>query len=98
MGRKRIKIRRLYTPYPSSRKDKKYMVIVRNPKTGRLKTIHFGQRGYHHNYSEDARRRYLARSSKIRDKYGRLTKDNKLSANYWSRKLLWGGSKWKRKN
>ena len=31
----------------------------------------------------------LARSGGIRDKSGRLTKNNKNSANYWSRKILW---------
>ena len=44
-----------------------------------------------------ARKKYLARSGGIRDKYGRLTKDNPLSSNYWARKILWSGSKWKRR-
>lgn len=93
MIKKGVNRLRLNTPYKSTRKDKKYMVFVINPKTKRVKTIHFGQRGYKHNYSKEARRKYLARSAGIRDKSGRLTKDNKLSANYWARKILWGARK-----
>lgn len=80
----------LNKPVPSTRIDKKLMVFVRNPKTGRINTIHFGDRRYKHNYSQTARKKYLARSSGIRDKKGRLTKNNRLSANYWTRRILWG--------
>lgn len=80
---------RFNKPYPSTRKDKKMMVFVKNPKTGRVNTIHFGQRGYRHNYSKEARERFLKRSAGIRDKKGRLTKNNKLSANFWTRRILW---------
>lgn len=83
----------LYKPYVSTRKDKKLMVFVRNPKTGRIKTIHFGQKGYKHNYSKKAREMYLARSSGIKNKSGKLTKNNKLGANYWARRILWGAKR-----
>ena len=74
------------------------MVYVKDPSTGKVKTIHFGQKPYKHNYSEKAWRSYIARASGIRDKYGRLTKDNKLSANYWAIRELWPGRKgWKKK-
>ena len=69
------------------------MVFVLNPKTNRVNTIHFGQKGYRHNYSKMAKRKFLARSGGIRDKKGNLTKNNPLSANYWSRTFLWGASK-----
>lgn len=86
----------LNKPMRSTRPDKKKMVYVRDPKTGKIKTIHFGAKGYQHNYSEKAWRSYIARASGIRDKYGRLTKDNKLSANYWAIRKLWPGRKgWK---
>jgi len=88
MGKRVVRMR-LNKPYPSTRKDKKFMVLVRNPKTKRTKTIHFGQKGYKHNYSKKARILYLKRSAGIRDKHGRLTKNNKMSANYWSRHFLW---------
>ena len=88
--RKKRRIRRILNkPMPSTRRDKKMMVFVRNPKTGRIKTIHFGQKGFRHNYSKEARKKYLARSAGIKDKKGNHTKNNKLSANYWARKILW---------
>ena len=71
--------------------DKKKTVYVRDPKTGKVRMIHFGAVGYGHNYSKAARKSYLARSAKIRDASGRLTKDNPLSPNYWARRELWGG-------
>lgn len=94
--RKRIAragVLKLYYPYASTRKDKKLMVFVKNPKTNRINVIHFGQRGYKHNYSRSARLGYLARSSGIKNKQGKLTKDNKLSANYWARRILWGAKR-----
>ena len=88
----------LNKPMRSTRPDKKKMVYVRDPKTGKIKTIHFGARGYQHNYSEKAWRSYIARASGIRDKKGNLTKDNKLSANYWAIRYLWPGRKgWRRR-
>lgn len=78
----------LNKPIPSTRKDKKMMVFVKD-KSGKIITIHFGQQGYRHNYSKQARENYLRRSAGIMDKNGRLTKDNKLSANYWARRVLW---------
>lgn len=93
MMRQRIKLNR---PYPSTRKDKKYMVFVYNPQTKRVKKIHFGQKGYSHNTSKKRWKSYMARSSKIKNKRGRFTKDDRLSANYWSRKVLWNGRKWRR--
>ena len=56
----------------------------------KIKTIHFGQKGYKHNYSKKARENYLKRSAGIRDGKGRLTKNNPASANFWARKILWG--------
>lgn len=80
---------KLNKPYPSTRRDKKSMVFVINPRTKRINTIHFGQKGYRHNYSQKARAMYLARSAGIRNKRGKLTKDDPMSANYWSRRINW---------
>lgn len=52
---------------------------------GTVKLIRFGQQGYGHNYSEEARKSYLARSKK------QSGANDKLSANYWARKFLWAG-------
>jgi hypothetical protein len=88
----------LNKPMKSTRPDKKKMVYVRDPRTGGVKLIHFGAQGYKHNYSEKAWRSYIARASGIKDKRGKLTKDNKLSANYWSIRYLWPGRKgWRKK-
>lgn len=78
------------TPYQSTRKDKKAMVFA--VKNGKGKVVHFGQKGYKDfRQHKDTQRRksYLARSAGIRDKTGKLTKNDKFSANYWSRKILW---------
>lgn len=83
-------------PYPSTRKDKKLMVYMMNPRTGRIVKIHFGQKGYKNNSTKKSWERYMKRSSGIRDKNGRRTKKNKMRANYWSRKILWNGRKWRK--
>ncbi len=67
--------------------DHKMVVLAK--KGDEVKLVRFGKRGYEHNYSSDAKQNYLNRSAGIRDKNGNLTKDNKLSANYWARKTLW---------
>lgn len=73
--------------YNSTREDKKKMVfVVRGDKS---KLVHFGQKGYGHNYSEAAKKSYLARSAGITDKSGRKTAKDPFSANYWARKILW---------
>jgi hypothetical protein len=79
-------------PRKSSRKEKKMMVGVKKIKTGQKRIIHFGQKGYKYfTQHKDIRRRrlYLSRSAKIKDRFGRLTKDNPFSANYWARRILW---------
>ena len=77
----------LYKPFPSKLKGKKMSVYVM--KNGKKKLIHFGDSNYTHNQNPEQRRRYLARATKIRDKHGNLTKDNKDSANYWALRVLW---------
>lgn len=39
--------------------------------------------------SKDRLKNYLSRSAGIRDKSGKLTKDDPFSANYWARRVLW---------
>ena len=63
--------------------------IVLAKQGDKIKMIRFGHRGYGHNINPARKKNYLKRSAGIRDKSGRLTKDNKLSANYWSRRVLW---------
>ena len=79
-----MKTKPLYKPFkaPASSKYKMKVYVKK-------KLIGFGLKGYRHNYSKKARESYLKRSAGIRDKSGRLTKNNKNSANYWARKVLW---------
>lgn len=70
-------------PIKSSNPDKKKMVLAKEG--DQVKLIHFGDAKMGHNYSAAARKSYMARSAGIKGK------DSKLSANYWSRKVLWAG-------
>lgn len=63
------------------------MVLAK--KGDEVKLVHFGQKGYQHNYSPEAKQNYLTRSAGIRNKSGELTKDDPFSPNYWARKVLW---------
>jgi len=74
-------------PVPSDKKEKKMMVLAK--KGDQVKLVHFGQKGYQHNYSPEAKQNYLTRSAGIRNKSGELTKDDPFSPNYWARKVLW---------
>ena len=80
----------LYKPVKSSKKGKKGMVYVM--KDGKKRLIHFGDSSMtdkKKGASKAQQKSYLARSGGIRDKEGKLTKNNKNSANYWSRKVNW---------
>tara|TARA_B100001758_G_scaffold236768_1_gene238204 strand:- start:1278 stop:2132 length:855 start_codon:yes stop_codon:yes gene_type:complete len=70
-------------PMKSWRPGKKKVVLAK--KGNKVKVVHFGASGYGHNYSAAARKSYLARSAKIKGA------DDKFSANYWARKVLWAG-------
>lgn len=82
-------------PVPSTNKGKKMMVFATKIHKGKRmgKIIHFGAKGYGHNYSQEAKRNYLRRSAGIRGKTGKLTKNDRWSANYWARKILWPSNK-----
>ncbi len=69
-------------PVPSTRPGKKYMVLA--CRGGVSKVIHFGAKGYGHNYSAAARRSFRARHrcDSARDLF---------SARYWACKYLWAG-------
>ena len=77
--------KKLYVPFKSKAKNKRFSVYVK--KNGKKTLINFGDKRYKINSSAKARKSYLARSAGIRDKQGRLTKNNKNTANYWSRKM-----------
>ena len=71
-------------PVPSTRPGKKFM--VRACDGGREKLVHFGARGYGHNYSAKARRSFRARHF-----CGTKRAANKLTPRYWACEYLWAG-------
>lgn len=80
----------LYKPFPSTAKGKKMSVYIM--KDGKKRLIHFGDSNmedFRTHKDEKRRKSYLARSAGIKDKHGNLTKDDKNSKNYWSRRYLW---------
>tara|TARA_R110000803_G_scaffold149657_2_gene215105 strand:- start:252 stop:533 length:282 start_codon:yes stop_codon:yes gene_type:complete len=84
------KTKPLYKPVHSSRAGKKGMVYVL--KDGSKKLIHFGDSSmgdFKSGASKARQKSYLARSGGIKNKEGKLTKNDKNSANYWSREINW---------
>ncbi len=91
--------RKLYKPFKSNAKNKKYSVYVM--KNGKKKLIHFGDSNMEHfkdklgeykhlDHNDPIRRKsYLARAKGIRDKQGNLTYNDRNSANYYSIRYLW---------
>jgi len=80
----------IYQPRISTKTGKKGMVYVMS--NGNKRLIHFGDSNmedFRQHKDKDRRKNYLARSGGIKNKDGSLTKNNKNSANYWSRKILW---------
>jgi hypothetical protein len=74
------------SPKASYKKMKKRM--VKACENGKEKLIHYGAKGYGHNYSKGARKSFRAR-------HGCDKKKSKLTASYWACKDLWsaGGKK-----
>lgn len=66
----------------SDRAGKKKM--VKACANGKEKLIHFGAKGYGHNYSSAARKSFRAR-------HKCSTATDKLTPRYWACKKLWGG-------
>lgn len=75
----------LYKPYKSTKSGKDGMVYVKS-KSGGKSLLHYGDSSMPNNTSAAAKRSYMARSGGIKNKAGKLTKNDKNSANYWSRK------------
>lgn len=70
----------------------KHKMVVLAKKGDEIKKVSFGHRDYEdyrQHGSEKRRDNYLSRSAGIRNKDGKLTKDDPFSANYWARKVLW---------
>ena len=88
-----------YTYFKSNKKGKKLMTTVKV--NGKDKIIHFGSSVMGHykdktgiwkelNHNDKERKKnYLSRSSGIKNKQGKITKDDPKSSNYHARKILW---------
>tara|TARA_R110002153_G_scaffold3628_2_gene17394 strand:- start:89 stop:379 length:291 start_codon:yes stop_codon:yes gene_type:complete len=91
---KMVKIGR-YEYQKSTRITKKLMTVVNG------KTVHFGDRNSDHfkdktgtwkskdHGDKERRKSYLSRSAGIKNKSGKLTKDDPMSPNYHARRILW---------
>jgi len=80
----------LYKPIHSLKKGKKGSVYVL--KNGKKRLIHFGDSSMTDKTKGASKaqiKSYRARSAGIRNKAGKLTANDKNSANYWSRKINW---------
>lgn len=74
--------RQLNKPYRTPDKNKKFAVKVKDPKTRKVKTVRFGDSNMKIKKSNlKAKKSYCARSGGIKGK------NDKTSANYWSRKM-----------
>lgn len=71
-------------PVPSNRPGKKFM--VRACDRGHERLVHFGAKGYGHNYSAAARRSFRARHF-----CGTKKASDKLTPRYWACEYLWAG-------
>jgi hypothetical protein len=72
----------LYRPMESTRPEKKRMVYVKG-ENGKPKLIHYGAKGYNHNYSPEAKANFRARHGC--DKAGL----DKNTPRYWACQDLW---------
>ena len=80
----------MYKPVHSSNPKKKGMVYIKSD--GKKRLIHFGDSSMtdkRKGASKEQIKSYRARSAGIKNKDGKLTKNDKNSANYWSRKINW---------
>ena len=69
-------------PRASTKANKKKM--VKACEGGKERIVHFGEKGYGHNYSAAARKSFRAR-------HKCSEKKSKLKAQYWACKTLWAG-------
>lgn len=86
----------LNKPVRSTKAGKKFMVKVRNPKTGGIKTIHFGAKGMDDwrgtdgkKATSEQRKSFRARIKGIKLKDGSFAYKSKLSPAYWALNYLW---------
>lgn len=80
--------KKLYKLYKSTNPKKKFDIWIENPKSGRIKKISFGAKGYEDytiHKDKERRERYLQRH-----KHDKL--NDPTYSGFWSATLLWGKS------
>ena len=78
-------------PIKSTRKNKKLMVL-----TPKGNIIHFGDssmKDFRQHKDKKKQTNYCLRANGIKNKQGRLTKNNQESSNYYSMRVLWSCDK-----
>ena len=78
-------------PIKSNRKNKKLMVLNNNNNI-----VHFGydkMEDFTQHKNKKRQTNYCLRANGIKNKQGRLTKNNIDSSNYWSLRVLWSCDK-----
>ncbi len=83
--------KKLYKPFVSKAKNKKYSVYVKS-KTGKSKLIHFGDKRYSQYFDKlghysSKNHGDLKRKKAYYARHGKATSKN--TAKYWSHKILW---------
>jgi hypothetical protein len=76
----------LNKPMRSDRPGKKKKVYVKDPSTGNIKTVHYGDTNYKHNYSKEANKNF-------RSRHNCSEKKDKTKPGYWACRDLWPTSK-----
>ena len=84
--------KKLYKPFPSKAKNKKYSVYVKADNKSGMKLINFGDRRYEHFKDKLGHYKHLdhgdpKRKKAYYDRHGKAT--SRDSAKYWSHKILW---------
>jgi len=80
--------KQLYKLYKSTLKTKKFDIWIENPKTGNIKKISFGAKGYEdYSIHKDKERRERYRTRHKNDKINDPT-----SSGFWAYWILWGES------
>ena len=75
----------LEEPFDSWKKLKKKAVLVRNPETGNIVTVHFGDKRYEdYTQHKDKKRR-----ASFRARHKCSERKDKITASYWACKELW---------
>lgn len=75
----------LNKPFPSNRKYKKLQVYVKDPKTGKIINVHFGDK----RYSDFTQHKDIKRRANFRARHRCATAKDKTTARYWACKELW---------